>query len=115
MTVEPDTGLVVIVEDPFIHTFLRTALNRAGHHTTELNVQNAVDLLCSGRHHVKALITNTPRPFLSVAADIPLIYTTSCPDPGATEGFSHWCIVRKPFHAGQLLEAVHDVSNVVLP
>jgi hypothetical protein len=115
MTLQEDSGLVVIVEDPFIRSFLRTLLTRAGHRTVELSPQQGVDLVGSGKVHVKALITNTPELFRSVAGELPLIYTTSNPDPDATQGFAQCHVLRKPFQAGQLLDALNEVSATVIP
>ncbi|MDR3701185.1 MAG: hypothetical protein P4L56_16175 [Candidatus Sulfopaludibacter sp.] len=109
-----DSGLVVIVEDSFIRAFMRTVLTRAGHRTAEVDVREGMNLLSSGEH-IKALITNTPAAFRSIAASIPLVYTTSCPDPEATQGFQHCRVLQKPFHAGQLLDALKEVSVPVLP
>jgi len=109
-----DSGLVVIVEDSFIRAFMRTVLTRAGHRAAEVDPRDVANLISSGQH-VKALITNTPAAFRSVAASIPLVYTTSCPDPEATDGFEHCRVLQKPFHAGQLLDALEEVSAPVLP
>jgi hypothetical protein len=115
MTPELDSGVVVIVEDPFIRKFLRSVLNRAGQPAIEVEGQAGVDLVRSGELPIKALITNTPELFRTVAGQCPLIYTTSCPDPEATLGFAHCRVLQKPFHAGQLLAALHEVSGVVIP
>lgn len=93
---------------------MRTVLTRAGHRTAEVDVREGMNLLSSGEH-IKALITNTPAAFRSIAASIPLVYTTSCPDPEATQGFQHCRVLQKPFHAGQLLDALKEVSVPVLP
>lgn len=114
MTSQPDSGVVLIVEDPWICKFLGSVLARAGHRTVEADAQHGVDLVRSGEVNVKALITNTPAAFRAVAEKVPLVYTTSCPDPEATQGFRQCRVLQKPFHAGQLLEALHQVNDGLL-
>jgi hypothetical protein len=115
MSSQPDSDVIVIVEDPWIRKFLSKALDRAGYRAVELAASDAAERLRSGELHVKALITNTPSAFRPVAGQFPLIYTTSCPDPKETEGFRQCCVLQKPFHAGQLMDALHEVCDVVIP
>jgi len=115
MTSKPNSGVVVIVEDPFICKFLSAVLARAGCRAVEAAPQDGFKLICSGEFPVKALITNTPQIFQAFAGQFPVIYTTSCPDPEATRGFPQCRILQKPFHAGQVLEALNEVGDLVIP
>ena len=103
-----DPGVILVVEDPFIRKFLRCALTRAGFTSVELEVEAAREFVRSGESPVKALITNQPAAFHEFAHHIHLVYTTSCPDPEALRDFDHARILQKPFHAGQLLEALQE-------
>ncbi len=107
-------GVVAIAEDPFLCPFLRTVLKRAGYRSIEIDVCHAQPVTALPEA-VDYLITNTPQAFRAVAADVPLIYTTSCPDAAATEGFANWCVLRKPFQSSQLLDALHRLGSHALP
>lgn len=109
-----NSGVILITEDAWICKFLCTALARAGYRTVELDAPRAVNLIHKGELPVRALITNTPAAFRAVAGQIPLVYTTSCPDPEATQGFGQCLVLQKPFHAGQLLQALDEVSDLVI-
>jgi len=114
MVTEVDSGIVIVIEDVFIRKFLRCALARAGFSPVEMDVLAAADFVRSGGAHVKALITNKPAACVAWASAIPLVYTTSCPDPAAMRGFRRGRILQKPFHAQQLLEALQAVGSVVV-
>jgi len=111
---EVSPGVVLIIEDAFIRKFLRCALARAGFRPLELEAPVAADFLRSGGAPVKALITNKPQACVEWASQIPLVYTTSCPDPDATRGFTRIRVLQKPFDAHQLLEAVNEVGSAVV-
>jgi len=113
MIPELDRSVVVIVEDPFIRKLLRSVLTRAGHRTVEVGVQQGIELLRGGEVHIKAVITNSPEAFRSYAADFPLIYTTSSPDPEALKGFRRCRVLQKPFDGTQLLQALNEVGDAV--
>ncbi|HWD00244.1 MAG TPA: hypothetical protein VG456_25975 [Candidatus Sulfopaludibacter sp.] len=107
-----DTGVIVIVEDPFIRRYLRSILTRAGLRTMEAEECAAVDLVRSGEVRVAVLITNDPRAFREFAADCALIYTSSSPESTMVEGFERCRILQKPFHADELLKALREVGVI---
>lgn len=109
-----DRNVVVIAEDPSIRRFLCSVLRRAGVRTVELSSSADLDQVRSGEVHIRALITNTPQAFRAFAGDPPLVYTSSCPDAAATEGFSHCRVLQKPFDGTQLLQALQDVTQSVI-
>jgi hypothetical protein len=115
MISEQDSGLIVIVEDPFLCNFMRSVLTRAGFSSVGLEAGEAVNLIRSGQLHITALITNAPQAFREVIGPIPLIYSTSCPSPDATAGIGHWRVLPKPFQAAKLVQVLHEVSASVLP
>lgn len=111
----PDSGVILIVEDLFVRAYLRTVLSRGGHQAVAADPEAALKLLQSGEIAIKALITNRPGAFRACAAQVPLIYTTSCPDEAALSGFELWRILRKPFQGAELLAALAAISATVVP
>jgi len=114
MNAESVAGVIVIVEDPFITKFLHSALSRAGESAISLSPKSAMEFMDAAKTPVRALITNTPQMFRPHAGQFPLIYTSSCPVPEAVDGFPVNRTVRKPFHAAQVLDAIHEVCIVGL-
>lgn len=106
--------MVVIAEDPFICHLLRTILTRSGFEPLILDVPAAVEWLRSPRQPVRALITNNPRAFRTVATDTPLIYTTSSPEASAIDGFHDVQTIQKPFQPKQILAALHAAGSLAL-
>jgi hypothetical protein len=113
MVTEVDPGVIIVIEDLFIRKFLRCALARVGFRTVEMDAPAARDFVRDGAH-VKALITNKPEVCVDWASEIPLVYTTSCPDPDAMRGFTRGLVLQKPFHAHQLVEALEGVGSIVV-
>jgi hypothetical protein len=111
---EVDPGVILVIEDAFIRKFLSCALARAGFLPVEMEVPAAADFVRSGGVPVKALITNKPEVCVEWASGIPLVYTTSCPDPDAMRGFTRGRVLQKPFHAHQLLDALNEVGSAVV-
>jgi hypothetical protein len=109
-----ESGVVLIVEDRFICTYLRSVLTRAGYRAVEAEHRTAVSLIHSGEVPVKAIITNAPETLQAEASRLPLIYTTSCPNPDATEGYRCYRILRKPFQPADLLDALREVCAAVV-
>jgi hypothetical protein len=114
MFAEIDHGVVIVIEDAFIRKFLRCALARAGFCSVEMETHAAAEFVRSGAAYVKALITNKPEACVDWASQIPLVYTTSCPDSIAMRGFTRARVLQKPFHAQQLVEALEDVASAVV-
>ena len=93
---------------------MSSVLARAGQPSVATDPQSALELLSTGKIHVLALVTNTPEKFRAFGATLPLIYTTSCPDPDAARGFQVSYVLQKPFDGPRLLDAFHQVSDLVI-
>src|SRR6266496_4452894 len=91
---------IVVVEDVFVRSFLRAALERMGHHVRCATPAEAVRLLESGA--IDLLVTNTPGEFSQFGATVPLLYIAAFPDPVAAAAFQRWLPLRKPFPAAEL-------------
>jgi hypothetical protein len=55
-------------------------------------------------------LTNIPREFLAFSGRIPLLYLAAAPDPELAARFQSCRMVRKPFHAGELIEALDELE-----
>ena len=107
----PSSGQIVIVEDVFVRSFLRTALERAGYLVACATTEEAVRLL--GEGNAGLLITNTPLDFVAFAGSVPLLYLSAFPDPGAAETFMNWRSLRKPFQTRNLMRLVSELLQTV--
>ena len=95
---------IVVVEDVFVRSFLRTALERMGHRVICATPVEAVRVLRTGE--IDLLVTNCPASFAEFGAAIPLVYVAAFPDPAAAESFTRWLPLRKPFQTVELRGAV---------
>ncbi len=114
MPIKPNPGWIAIAEDSYICSFLRRLLQRAGYQSLNLQSPGELTAMRAEGRQIDALITNSPREYRAVASDIPLIYTSSSPDPDATRGFNHFLILKKPFQPAELISACHEVIAAVL-
>jgi hypothetical protein len=95
---------IVVVEDVFVRTFLRAALERMGYRVVCPNPAEAVRLLSSGE--IDLLVTNTPGEFSDFGATVPLLYIAAFPDPSCASAFQRWLPLHKPFQSAELASAV---------
>src|SRR5437773_9766056 len=95
---------IVVVEDVFVRSFLRAALERLGYTVRCPTFDEVGRLLQSGE--VDLLITNAPTEFSQFGATIPLLYVAAFPDPALAAAFQRWLPLHKPFQAAELADAV---------
>lgn len=106
---------ILVVEDPFVSSFLRAVLQRAGHRVTTASPSHGVELVDSGTPRPQLLITNTPQIFLRFADNLPTLYIAADPDPAIARKFAACRALRKPFRNQELLHAVEELAHGVLP
>jgi hypothetical protein len=106
---------ILVAEDPFVSSFLRTVLQRQGYEVECLEPEHAAALLQEGRTAPGMVITNKPQAFLEFAGTLPLLYTAASPDLVLAEQFSHFEVLHKPFRNDQLLMAVEELTHCVVP
>ena len=112
---DPFPVRILVAEDPFLGTFLRTVLQKLGHKVITGEAFRACDLLREGRLVADMVITNQPEAFLDFAQRIPLLYLASSPDDELAAGFAHCRVLRKPFRKEELLAAVEQLACSVVP
>jgi hypothetical protein len=100
---------ILIAEDPLITTFLRTILERHGH-----QVMTGEPMRNRGMQP-QLVITNRPEDFLPFAGTLPMLYIAASPDPAMALRFSNCRVLCKPFRNADLLEAVDELAQSVLP
>ncbi|MBZ5725628.1 MAG: hypothetical protein LAP87_11600 [Acidobacteriia bacterium] len=105
------SGVVLVVEDPFVGTYLRTILRRHGFTVVGAEPQHGIDLVDSGEVKPDLLITNTPGVFARFADQIPVLYLAACPDMELASRFRSCRVLQKPFLPDQLLAAVEDLTG----
>jgi len=106
---------ILVVEDPFVSTFLRAVLQKHGHKVVIGEAVRASELLGQRSIAPDLVITNTPDLFLQFAGTLPLLYIAANPDPGIASQFPNCRVLRKPFRNGELLEAVEQLVEAVVP
>src|SRR5580700_3003154 len=111
MTPASSSGVIVIIEDPFIRRFVRTVLGRSGHRVMESEAKDALQLAAEGPGSVKLLITNKPGIFERLQPSVPILYLSTFPDWELAARFSNLRVLQKPFHANELLDAVGEVTT----
>jgi len=105
----PNSGAIVVVEDPFVSGFLRNVLQRKGYCVLPMAAGEGLDLLRSGDSGIGLLITNLPAAFTEFAERVPLLYLAAFPDPKVASAFRASRLLRKPFHPEQLLTFVEQL------
>jgi hypothetical protein len=98
---------IVVVEDAFVRSFLKVALERHGHSVICATPAQAVELLRERRANL--LITNTPAEFAEFGSTVPLLYTAAFPDPSVALPFKRWKPLRKPFQNAELISLVDQL------
>jgi hypothetical protein len=105
---------ILVAEDPFINSFLRAVLTRRGHKVSTGEPYQASDLVLRGDLKADVVITNTPQAFLPLAETLPLLYIAASPDPEVAMRFRKCRMLRKPFRNEELLNAVEDLTRLVV-
>jgi CheY-like chemotaxis protein len=106
---------ILVAEDPFIATFLRTILQRHGHEVVTSEVNQASEFLRTGSLTADLLITNNPTAFLPFAGTIRILYIAASPDPILASQFNMCRTLRKPFRNEELLKTVAALASLEVP
>jgi hypothetical protein len=101
-----ELGPIILVEDPFIRSYLRFVLMRHGYSVLESDPGRACELLTSDGG---ILVTNTPEPFLPCAHKLALVYLAASPDIELASHFPACRVLRKPFQPDELVKAVEGL------
>jgi hypothetical protein len=107
--------MILVAEDPFISTFLRTVLQKHGHKVMTGDAVRASELLRQGSVAADIVITNQPEAFLEFAGMLPILYIAAAPDPDLASKFATCRVLRKPFRNDDLLAAVEQLADSVVP
>ena len=113
LPVEHTPPVVLVSEDPFVGSFLRTLLQRRGYKVVNAQAQHGVELMLAGDIKAALVITNTPETFLPLADEISILYIAAAPDLSLAAQFASCRVLRKPFHADDLLRAAGELSGAV--
>jgi hypothetical protein len=106
---------ILVAEDPFVGSFLRTVLQRRGHKVVTSEAVHASELMREGSIAADVVITNEPEVFLEFASTLPLLYIAANPDPLLISQFPTCRVLRKPFRNDDLLEAVEELAHGATP
>lgn len=112
---EDHQARILVAEDPYINSFLRTVLQRRGYKVATGEPYQSSELMRSGVLTAEMVITNTPQAFLPYSDSLPLLYIAATPDRDLASRFHNCRVLRKPFHNSELLEAVEELSRFVIP
>jgi CheY-like chemotaxis protein len=102
---------ILVAEDPFINSFLRTVLQRNGYKVLTTDPGQGSDWMRGGGVKADVIITNKPDAFLPFGEDLPMLYIAANPDPELALRFGACRVLRKPFRYEDLLDAVEDLRN----
>ena len=103
------SGVILVVEDPFVRSFLRTVLERHGYKVLPGDVRHGLAALRDRNQEVRLLITNVPAAFTEFASRVPLLYLAALPDPSLASRYRNSRVLSKPFHPGDLLALVQEL------
>jgi len=110
---ENTSATVLVAEDPFINSFLRTVLQRHGYKVVTTDQHQGSNLVRTGGVQPDVVITNKPEAFLPFAEDRPMLYIAASPDPELALRFQTCRVLRKPFRYEDLLEAVDELAGAL--
>ena len=111
----PSSARILVAEDPFVSSFLRTVLQRHGFEVVIGEALRASELLSQGEVGADLLITNQPELFLDLAGTVRLLYIAATPDADLASRFANCRVLRKPFRNDDLLAAVEDLAHSDIP
>ena len=100
---------IILVEDPFIRSYLRFVLQRRGFSVVESDAIHACEMANSNDGVL--VITNAPEPFLPCADKLALVYIAAAPDMELAARFPRCRVVRKPFPPEALVKAVEGLAS----
>ena len=103
------SGVIVVVEDPFVCHFIRTVLERRGYRVLSGDARHGLAALRDGSQQVQLLITNVPAAFTEFRSRVPLLYLAALPDPGLASPYRNSRVLSKPFHPNELLALVQEL------
>jgi hypothetical protein len=104
-----DLGPIILVEDPFIRSYLRFVLIRRGYSVIESDAARACEMVIADGSVL--VITNTPEAFLPCAHKVALIYVATAPDMDLASQFPACRVLRKPFQPEELVKAVEGLAS----
>ena len=110
---ENTSATVLVAEDPFINSFLRTVLQRHGYRVVTTDQYQGSNLVRTGGVQPDVVITNKPEAFLPFAEGRPMLYIAASPDPELALRFQTCRVLRKPFRYEDLLEAVDELARTL--
>jgi CheY-like chemotaxis protein len=110
---ENTSATVLVAEDPFINSFLRTVLQRHGYRVVTADQYQGSSLMRAGGIRPDVVITNKPDVFLPFADDCPMLYIAASPDPELALRFQTCRVLRKPFRYEDLLQAVDELARAL--
>ena len=100
---------IILVEDPFIRSYLRFVLSRRGYSVVESDATRACEMANSNDGIL--VITNAPEPFLPCADKLALVYMAAAPDMELAARFPKCRVLRKPFAPDELVKAVEGLVS----
>ena len=102
---------ILIVEAPIVQKFLHAVLEREGFEAVDGLPESAAEAVEVVSPRVGLAITNAPGIFLQFAEWLPVIYLAACPDQDLAARFRNCCVLQKPFHPKELVDAVKRLSG----
>jgi hypothetical protein len=102
-----DFGPIIVIEDPFIRSYLRFLLSRHGYSMVDSDASRASRLLDSNGGAL--VITNKPEPLVPFAHKLALIYLATAPDMDLASQFPACRVIRKPFQPEELVQAIEGL------
>lgn len=100
----------LIVEDPFVRSFMCFLLLRHGYDVIEAELAEALEIIRKREIPLGLLITNQPQPFAEAGRDLALLYVAALPDETLARPFYRWRTLRKPFQPKELLGVVQELT-----
>jgi hypothetical protein len=104
-----DFGPIIVIEDPFIRSYLRFLLSRHGYSMVDSDASRVCHLLDSRGGGL--VITNKPEPLVPCAHKFALIYLATAPDMDLASRFPACRVVRKPFQPDELVQAIEELVS----
>jgi hypothetical protein len=112
---DPARGKILVAEDPYINSFLRTVLQRHGHEVITGQPDQMTEFIRAGAMKARVVITNRPEAFLPFASALGVLYIAANPDPELASQFPTCRVLRKPFRNEDLLAAVEQLAQIDVP
>jgi hypothetical protein len=99
---------VLVVEDSFVGSFLRTALTQKGYEVVCAKAAEAIAILRDPKRSVGLLITNAPACFEGFP-EVPMLYIAALPEAERMTPFHNCRALRKPFYPAQLFASIQEL------